>query len=235
LAGLYKDDKPENFFAQFGTDPDEFPKVYPEMQIASRPTGRLAARPCRRDRERQLAKNMVGKLGDRIVLQGTIYPVNLEFMFAASFTWPTTNKTVYFNAKYVEEAVSMVQGRRRAPLAFMRRQPGTCQNRQCRGRYVSQLAAANQDRKRKGLWPELREHAGQREGFHSQHLLAVVFTTLLVSANTMAMSIRERTREVAVLKTLGLSGRPFLLCLWAKPCRSRRCGRILAAASRGSY
>ena len=35
--------------------------------------------------------------------------------------------------------------------------------------------------------------------------LAVVFATLLVSANTMAMSIRERTREVAVLKTLGFT------------------------------
>jgi len=34
---------------------------------------------------------------------------------------------------------------------------------------------------------------------------AVVFATLLVSANTMAMSIRERTREVAVLKTLGFT------------------------------
>ena len=32
---------------------------------------------------------------------------------------------------------------------------------------------------------------------------AVVFTMLLVCANTMAMSIRERTREVAVLRTLG--------------------------------
>jgi putative ABC transport system permease protein len=34
---------------------------------------------------------------------------------------------------------------------------------------------------------------------------AVVFTTLLVCANTMAMSIRERTREVAVLRTLGFT------------------------------
>src|ERR1700684_4311883 len=34
FGGLYKDNKPENFFAQFGTDPDEFPKVYPEMQIS---------------------------------------------------------------------------------------------------------------------------------------------------------------------------------------------------------
>src|SRR5256886_14687440 len=34
---------------------------------------------------------------------------------------------------------------------------------------------------------------------------AAVFTILLVTGNTMAMSIRERTREVAVLKTLGFT------------------------------
>jgi len=39
---------------------------------------------------------------------------------------------------------------------------------------------------------------------------AVVFTTLLVSANTIAMSIRERTREVAVLKTLGFTRQTVL-------------------------
>jgi len=39
---------------------------------------------------------------------------------------------------------------------------------------------------------------------------AVVFATLLVSATTMAMSIRERTREVAVLKTLGFTRRTIL-------------------------
>jgi putative ABC transport system permease protein len=39
---------------------------------------------------------------------------------------------------------------------------------------------------------------------------AVVFATLLVSANTMAMTIRERTREVAVLKTLGFTRRSVL-------------------------
>jgi putative ABC transport system permease protein len=42
---------------------------------------------------------------------------------------------------------------------------------------------------------------------------AVIFTTLLVSANTMAMSIRERTREVSVLKTLGFT-QPVLLGLF---------------------
>jgi putative ABC transport system permease protein len=34
---------------------------------------------------------------------------------------------------------------------------------------------------------------------------AVTFTILLVSANTIAMSVRERTREMAILRTLGFS------------------------------
>jgi putative ABC transport system permease protein len=36
---------------------------------------------------------------------------------------------------------------------------------------------------------------------------AVFFTMLLVTANTMAQSVRERTNEIAVLKTLGYSKR----------------------------
>jgi len=42
--------------------------------------------------------------------------------------------------------------------------------------------------------------------------LAVVITTLFVAANTMAMSVRERTTEIAVMRTLGFpSGTIFLL------------------------
>ena len=41
--------------------------------------------------------------------------------------------------------------------------------------------------------------------------LTVVFTILLVAGNTMAMSIRERTGEVAVLKTLGFRPNAVLL------------------------
>src|SRR5450755_5182248 len=32
LGGIYKDQKPENFFAQFGTDPDEFFKTFRDLQ-----------------------------------------------------------------------------------------------------------------------------------------------------------------------------------------------------------
>jgi putative ABC transport system permease protein len=42
--------------------------------------------------------------------------------------------------------------------------------------------------------------------------LAVAFTILAVSANTMGMSIRERRKEIAVLKTLGFSS-PLVLAM----------------------
>jgi putative ABC transport system permease protein len=51
---------------------------------------------------------------------------------------------------------------------------------------------------------------GNIKAFIMSICLAVVFTILLVCANTMAMSIRERTREVAVLKTLGFTRNSIL-------------------------
>ena len=51
---------------------------------------------------------------------------------------------------------------------------------------------------------------GNVKAFILSICFAVVFATLLVSATTMAMSIRERTREVAVLKTLGFTRQSIL-------------------------
>ena len=51
---------------------------------------------------------------------------------------------------------------------------------------------------------------GNVKAFILSICFAVVFATLLVSATTMAMSIRERTREVAVLKTLGFTRQTIL-------------------------
>jgi putative ABC transport system permease protein len=51
---------------------------------------------------------------------------------------------------------------------------------------------------------------GNVKAFILSICFAVLFATLLVSATTMAMSIRERTREVAVLKTLGFTRQSIL-------------------------
>lgn len=210
FGGLYKDNKPDNFFAQFGTDPDEFPKVYPEIQI---PPDQLTA--WQRDRagvivNDELVQKFGWKLGDRIVLLGTIYPVNLELTIRGIYHWPTTNKTVYFNAKYLEEAVSWFKGQA-GTFSIMSESPND----------VAKTSSAVDDMFRNSPQPTKTESEkafaltfvnmlGNVKAFILSICMAVVFTTLLVSANTMAMSIRERTREVAVLKALGFERQTIL-------------------------
>ncbi len=205
FGGIYKDQKPENFFAQFGTDPEEFFKVFRDIQMPDdQRTDWL------RDRQGvivddSLAKKYGWKLADRIVLQGTIYPVNLELYVRGIFHSYPDNKSVYFNAKYVEEAVSWFKGQA-GTFSILAASPGD----------VSRIASTVDDMFRNSPQPTKSESEkafglefvamlGNVKAFILMICSAVVFATLLVSANTMAMSIRERTREVAVLKTLGFT------------------------------
>jgi putative ABC transport system permease protein len=210
FGGLYKDNKPENFFAQFGTDPDEFFKVYRDLAL---PPDQVLA--WQRDRQgvivdSALATKYGWKLGDRIVLQGTIYPVNLELIVRGIYHSNPDNKSVYFNTKYVEEAV-----------AFFKGQAGTFTILAATPADVSKVASTVDDMFRNSPQPTKAESEkafglefvammGNVKAFILSICSAVVFATLLVSANTMAMTIRERTREVAVLKTLGFTRRGVL-------------------------
>jgi len=210
FGGLYLDDKPEHFFAQFGTDPEEIFKIFTDFQI---PPEQLAA--WQHDRagvvvDHTLVKKFGWKLGDRIVLKGTIYPVDLELTIRGIYTAPQPTDSVYFNQTYVEEAVPFAKGRA-GTFAILADSPGD----------VSRVASAVDDMFRNSPEPTKTESEkafqlsfinsiGNVKAFILSICFAVVFATLLVSATTMAMSIRERTREVAVLKTLGFTRRSIL-------------------------
>jgi putative ABC transport system permease protein len=210
FGGIYKDQKPENFFAQFGTDPDEFFKTFRDLDM---PDDQIKA--WQRDRQgvivdSSLAEKYGWKLGDRIVLQGTIYPVNLDLNIRGIFHSNPDNKAAYFNAKYVEESVDFFKGRA-GTFSILAASPAD----------VSKVASAIDDMFRNSPQPTKAESEkafglefvamiGNVKAFILSICSAVVFTTLLVSANTIAMSIRERTREVAVLKTLGFTRRGVL-------------------------
>ena len=101
FGGIYKDDKPENFFAQFGTDPNELLDVYPEFEL---PPDQLAA--WQKDRagcivDSDLAKRHNWKIGDKLNIRGTIFPLNLELTVRGIFSGPTPTATVYFNNTYL--------------------------------------------------------------------------------------------------------------------------------------
>ncbi len=210
FGGQYKDDKPENFFAQFGTDPDELMKVYPEFKI---PADQLEA--WQHDRagaivDVGLAKKFGWKIGDRLNITGKIFPLNLELTIRGIFTPPDPTQSIYFNKDYIDEGFPKLKGSE-GFYAVLADSPQD----------VPKVAQAIDETFRNADRPTKTEseHAfqlgfigmlGNIKAFIMSICLAVVFTILLVSANTMAMSIRERTREVAVLKTLGFTRNSIL-------------------------
>jgi putative ABC transport system permease protein len=210
FGGQYMDDKPEHYFAQFGTDPQELLKVYPEFKI---PADQLEA--WQHDRagaivDVGLAKKFGWKVGDRITITGKIFPVNLELNIRGIFTPPDPTQAVYFNKDYIDEGFPKLKGNE-GFFAVLADSPDS----------VSRVASAIDEQFRNADRPTKSEseHAfqlgfigmlGNIKAFIMSICLAVVFTILLVSANTMAMSIRERTREVAVLKTLGFTRNSIL-------------------------
>jgi putative ABC transport system permease protein len=233
FQGVYKDNKPENFFPRFGTDPDEFFKVFRDMQM---PEDQIKA--WQRDRQGTvvddtLAKQYGWKIGDRIHIEGDIYPVNLDLIVRGIFHSSPDNKSIYFNAKYVEEAVPFFKGKA-GTFSVLADSPED----------VSKVAAAIDDMFRNSPQPTKAESEksfglefvammGNVKAFILSICSAVVFATLLVSATTMAMSIRERTREVAVLKTLGFTKRGILGLFVSEAVALALAGGVLGASLAG--
>ncbi len=210
FGGQYKDDKQENQFAQFGTDPQELLKVYPEFKM---PADQIEA--WQHDRagaivDVGLANKFGWKVGDRLNITGKIFPVNLELTIRGIFTPPDPTQSIYFNKDYIDEGFPRLKGSE-GFYAVLADSPES----------VPKVAEAIDDQFRNAdrATKTESEHAfqlgfigmiGNVKAFIMSICLAVVFTILLVSANTMAMSIRERTREVAVLKTLGFTRNSIL-------------------------
>src|ERR1700751_5804392 len=99
FGGKYIDDRPENFFAQFATDPDEYMDVAADKEV---PPEQVAA--WKKDRtgclvDQSLAQKHGWKLGDRIVLQGNIFPTNLDLTIRALYKIDPPNTSLYFHAK----------------------------------------------------------------------------------------------------------------------------------------
>jgi putative ABC transport system permease protein len=205
FGGKYKDDKPENFFAQFATDPDEYfdvaaDKIMPADQLAAWKRDRAG---CVADFE--LAKKHHWKIGDHIILQGSIFPTNLDLTLRGIYTIDPPNSALYFHTKYLEESVG-----------WFKDTAGFYFTRVDTAEHMPQAAHAIDDMFHGTPVPTKSESEqafkldfiatlGSVKVFILSICGAVLFTTLLVCANTMAMSIRERTREVAVLRTLGFT------------------------------
>ena len=205
FGGRYKDDRPENFFAQIATDPDEYLKVASDKIV---PPDQVLA--WQRDRagalvDVTLANKYGWKIGDKITLLGTIFEVNPELTIRGIYHRDPPQNSLYFNAKYLEESVAWFKGQA-GWYGTQLAQPGDV------ARVSSEIddmfrnsPLRTKTESEKAFQLDFVATLGNVKAFILGICGAVVFAILLVSANTMAMSVRSRTREVAVLKALGFT------------------------------
>src|ERR1700693_5364499 len=205
FGGKYKDDKPENYFAQFATDPDEYFDVAADKVM---PADQLAA--WKRDRagcvvDIELARKHNWKIGAHTILQGSIFPANLDLTLRGIHLIGPPNSALYFHAKYLEESVSFFKG----AAGFFFTRVDTPEDMPRAAHAIDDLfhgsPVPTKSESEQAFKLDFINTLGSVKVFILSICGAVVFTTLLVCANTMAMSIRERTREVAVLRTLGFT------------------------------
>jgi putative ABC transport system permease protein len=210
FEGRYIDARPENFFARMATDPEEYPQVAPDKIT---PPEQIKA--WQQDRSGALVDEALitkygWKLGDRVHIEGTIFPVDLDLTIRAIYHRDPPQNTLYFNAKYLEEAVSWFKGQAGWYVAMVDSPD-----------HMASVSREIDDMFRNSPMPTKTESEkafqlsfvamlGNVKAFILGICGAVVFAILLVSANTMAMSVRGRTREVAVLRTLGFTQRRVL-------------------------
>jgi len=213
FGGKYKDDKPENYFAQFATDPDEYFEVAADKIM---PPDQLDA--WKRDRagcvvDSDLARKHHWKIGDHIILQGSIFPANLDLTLRGIYTIDPPQSNLYFNAKYLEESVDWFKD----TAGFYFTRVDTPEHMPVAARAIDDMfhgsPVPTKSESEQAFKADFISMLGNAKAFILSICGAVVFTTLLVCANTMAMSIRERTREVAVLRTVGFTQRRILKLL----------------------
>src|SRR5579863_1213939 len=205
FGGRYIDDRPVHFFAQLATDPDEYLKVASDKIV---PPDQLKA--WQQDRagalvDVTLAKKYGWKIGDRITLQGTIFEVNPELTIRAIYHRDPPQNALYFHTKYLEESVKWFKGQ----AGWYAAQIDSADNvARVSGEIDAQFRNSPLQTKtesEKAFQLGFVASLGNVKAFILGICGAVVFTIMLVSANTMAMSVRSRTREVALLKTLGFT------------------------------
>lgn len=203
FASYYRE--PKNIVVLFGID-DAYIGYDPEYVI---PPDSLAA--FRSDRRGVLVPDKLmrlygWKIGDRITFEGTIIPVDLELIVRGTYSGPSQSSPL-FHFEYFNELI-----RQRIPTrADLVTTFGITVHTRAD---VAPTARAIDEMFRNSSYPTRTESEkdfilnfsamlGNVTLFIGGIAAAVVFAVILVTATTMAMTVRERMSEVAILRTLG--------------------------------
>ena len=201
FGGIYKDEK--NFFANFAVDAAKMKEIYAELKM---PDDQWKAF----ESDRQGA--MVGKKlqilygftpGQRITLKSPIYNQDIEFVVRGVYTG-SDEKTLFFHHEYLNELAPTWAKDQAGLFAIL---ANSADDVPRIGQTVDSMFvntdAPTKTESEKEFARSFETMMGGVKTFLYGIMAAITFSLLLVMGNTMAMTVRERTKEVGTLKAIG--------------------------------
>jgi len=226
FGGIYQD--PKNFFANMAVDPESWLRIYPEFTVPEDQKKAWLADRTGAIVGADLAKRFGWKVGDRVPLQGVIYrtPNGAPWEFTIDGIYDSLEKGVdksqfFFHYDYMNETIrNQNYGHDQVGWYVIKlKDPAQAETiaQQLDGMFAN---SPNETKTatEKAFIAGFAKQIGDIGSIMIAIAGAVLFTILLVSANTMAQAIRERTSELAILKTLGFSDGRILGLVLAESC-----------------
>jgi putative ABC transport system permease protein len=213
FQGSFKDPADfKNFFPRLAVDAETYFNVYPEYVV---PPAQMADFLKERNAcivGEKIAKEHGFKLGDIIPIEGDIYPGRWEFVVRGIYKGKeaTADETqMFFNWKYLDERIGQDQPVRAGQVGwylFRVSDPAAMPAiaRTIDEQYRNSRAGTKTETEREFQQSFVSMSSAIISSLEAISLV-IIGIILLVLANTIVMSARERTREYAVLKTLGFS------------------------------
>ena len=223
-------------FAQFGIDADTVFTIMDELTIPPDQLKAFQADPTGCVIGVKLASDRNLKVGDPLPLEGDIFPVNLNLTVRGIYDGPTNRdrRMCLCHWSYIDEALKQSA------------QPGAAGNAgsifiKCKSASaMAPLCKQIDDDYRNSDTPTMTqteeafgkmfaEMMGGLQGLISGIGLAVVLSLVLVAGNAMAMALRERTSEIAILKAIGYGKGLVLFLVLAEAMIVAGLGGVLGA------
>ncbi len=222
FGGTYQG--PKNFFPQLVVEPEDYLALYPEFLLAPEALRQWLAVRTGAVAGRKLAQRFGWKIGDRIPLQATIFTQK-----NGSDTWTfdlvgiydgtrqdTDTSQFLFRWDYFDEARAIGNGLVGTYTVRVRNPDQAAAVARSIDAEFGNSAYETTTETEKAFVSAFVRQIGNIGLIMTGIMGAVFFTILLVTGNTMAQAIRERTAEIGVLKALGFSNTRVLVLVLAE-------------------
>jgi putative ABC transport system permease protein len=201
FGGIYKDER--NFFANFSVDETKLRQVVPELKMSEADWQAFI-----NDRQGAIVGQKLVKLhgftpGQRITLKSPIYNQSVEFIIRGVYTG-SDEKTLYFHHNYINELLPEGFKDMAGTFSILANSPEDVPRiaQQIDSIFTNTDAPTKTESEREFAM-SFQAMMGSVKQFLYGIIAAITFSLLLVMGNTMAMTVRERTKEVGTLKAIG--------------------------------